>query len=405
MLFSEKSPCQPTKLRRRILILTAHAFLPGYRKASTHFVTQNWAAQGHEVHVLSIGHSWLTLIKDRRRFKAFAGTQWNRFAQIAPGLFAAAYLPAIHAFSSQNRLLNAVNKPAFALYGRSLPAFARREAEKADLIVIESGSALAFFDSLKRANPKARTLYFCRDLLKSVGAAPALQDIERNSISQFDLVCVPSAMLRDQLPSGGNVRVIPQGIDADLFDRVNPSPYQAGTKNAVSVGDMLFDEGVVMEMALAAPEIAFHIFGAAWKGAKPANVITHGEQAFERIVPYIQHADIGLAPYRLSEGELYLAESSLKLPQYSYCGLPILMPDLIPYRHSNTVTYALDGETDWRARIDAALARPRARHLRRQIPTWSAVAAETLDAVFAPTDEAINADPRSAGQGSVEGVA
>ncbi len=390
MLFSGKSPIGADTPSYRIVILTAHAFLPGYRKASIHFVAQNWADQGHEVRVLSIGNSWLTWLKDRPRFRAFAQEQWNRFARLRANFYAGAYLPPLHAFSSGNRLLNAINKPAFALYGRSLPGFARREIERADLVVIESGSALAFFDTVKRVNPQARTLYFCRDLLKSVGAAPALQDAEARAIPQFDLVCVPSAMLGRQLPRGGRVQVIPQGIDVELFDRANPSPYPAGTKNAVSVGNMLFDEESVRHMALAAPEVRFHIFGAAWKGMKPANVVIYGEQDFESIVPYIQHADIGLAPYRLSEGEVYLAESSLKLPQYSYCGLPILMPDLIPYRHSNTVTYRLDGETDWRARMDDALGRPRARHLRLKIPTWGTIAAQTLSAVLAPADPAFS---------------
>lgn len=396
MLFGERLSAETEEATRKIVILTAHAFLTGYRKASIHFVAQNWAAVGHDVRVISIGHSWLTYLKDRPRFEAFAKTQRNRFATLRPNLHAAAYLPPIHAFSSGNPVLNALNRPAFALYGRSLPGFAQRAIRAADLVVIESGTALAFFDTVRRVNPLARTLYFCRDLLKSVGAAPALQLAEARAIPQFDLVCVPSAMLGQQLPPGGRVQVIPQGIDTELFDRPNASPYPAGTKNAVSVGNMLFDELSVAQMAQAAPEVQFHIFGAHWKGAKTDNVILYGERDFESIVPYIQHADIGLAPYRLSEGEVYLAESSLKLPQYSYCGLPILMPDLIPYRHSNIVTYKLDGETDWRGRIDDALSRPRARHLRRTIPTWPSVAADTLNAVLPPAKHTVSAAPKAA---------
>lgn len=91
------------QLRRKIVILTSHAFLRGYRKASIHFIASRWAEQGHEVHFLTIGHSWLTLLKDRRRFRALSQDQANRFQTIAANLRAGAYLPPLHAFSSGNR--------------------------------------------------------------------------------------------------------------------------------------------------------------------------------------------------------------------------------------------------------------------------------------------------------------
>lgn len=370
------------ELRRNIVILTSHAFLRGYRKASIHFIASCWAEQGHEVHFLTIGHSWLTLLKDRSRFRALSQNQANRFQTIDANLSAGAYLPPLHAFSSNNRFLNLMNVVLFRLYGAYLPRFARRALTNADLVLVESGSALAFFGQIKTLNSKARTLYFCRDLLRSIGAARVLQDIEVAEIGRFDAICVPSERLGALLPPGGRVKVIPQGVDADLFDREQPSPYQAGSRNAVSIGNMLFDQASVAAMAAAAPDVSFHVFGAAWSGWASPNITIYGERDFESIVPYLQHADFGIAPYRLTADEVYLAESSLKLAQYSYCGLPILLPDLVPFARANGISYRLDGEAAWREKIDAALAMRRSPTFRDGIMTWDEVARQTLAAAF-----------------------
>lgn len=368
--------------RKKIVILTAHAFLRGFRKASIHFVARKWAQQGHEVHFVTIGHSWLTRLKDRPRFEALSRDQANRFETIEPNLKAGAYLPVLHAFSSHNPVLNGLNDIAFRLYGSRLPAFIRKPLAEADLVVIESGSALCFFDYVRRLNPRARTLYFCRDLLRSVGAAPVLQRMQEEAIRRFDVVCVPSQRLGALLPSGGRVKVIPQGVDAALFDRDYPSPYAPGSRNALSIGNMLFDQAAVAQMAMAAPDVTFHVFGAVWRGNPMPNVVVYGERDFESIVPYIRHADIGLAPYRLTPAEVYLAESSLKLSQYSYCRLPILLPDLIPFARANGIAYRLDGESDWRGKIDAALAMPHSAAFSEGILTWNDVAEQTLRAAF-----------------------
>jgi len=368
--------------RRNIVVLTSHAFLRGYRKASIHFIASRWAEQGHDVNFLTIGHSWLTLLKDRPRFRALSQGQANRFQTIDANLRAGAYLPPLHAFSSRNRFLNVANATLFRLYGSYLPRFARSAIADADLVLIESGSALAFFGQIKTLNSKARTLYFCRDLLRSIGAARVLQDIEAAQIGRFDAVCVPSERLGALLPPGGRVKVIPQGVDAALFDREQPSPYQAGSRNAVSIGNMLFDQASVAAMAAAAPDVNFHVFGAAWIGWASPNIVIYGERDFESIVPYLQHADFGIAPYRLTADEVYLAESSLKLAQYSYCGLPILLPDLVPFARANGIAYRLGGEAAWREKIDAALAMRRSPTFRDGIMTWDEVARQTLATAF-----------------------
>lgn len=365
----------------KIVVLTSHVFLPGFRKASVHFVSQNWAELGHDVTFVTVGHSWLSLFKQPARLKALASSQKNRFSTIEPGLRAGAYIPLLHAFSTRNALANRMIKPIFQLYGAYLPGFVRQAIAEAEVLVFESGTAITFFGLARRLNKQAKTLYFCRDLLSSIGTAPFLQEAEQRLIGTFDSVCVPSRRLGQMLPPGGNVNVIAQGVETKLFDNATQSPYVPGTRNAVAVGDMLFDQSSVAAMAAAAPEVTFHLFGIHWQGEAPANIQVHGERAFETIVAYIRHADIGLAPYRMSENEVYLAESSLKLLQYAYCRLPVILPDIIPATRGNEIIYSLSEPNDWAAKFAEALAMPHSDHFAKSIMTWKGIAAATLATV------------------------
>lgn len=368
---------------RKIVILSSHVFLEGFRKASIHFVARRWAASGNDVFFTTVGHSALSRFKQKDRYEALRREQENRYASIELHLFAGAYLPPLHAFSTARPFVNALVKPLFALYGRHLPAFVKDKIEAADLIVIESGTPVVFLDLVRRLNPRAKLLYFCRDLLRSVGAAPYLREVEARGIGLFDSVCVPSRRLGEMLPSGGKVHFVPQGIEGAVFDRAEVSPYPEGSRNAVAVGDMLFDQVSVEAMAAAAPDVTFHLFGIRWRGDAPANIRVHGEQSFETLAAYIRHADIGLAPYRVNSSEVYLAELSLKLLQYGYCRLPVLLPDIIPVSRGNEITYSLEGSNDWRGIVGAALALPHSEAYRHGILTWDDVARQTLTTVFA----------------------
>lgn len=370
--------------KKKIVILTSHVFLHGYRKASIHFVAQSWARNGHAVHFVTLGHSRLSGVKQPDRYRALRRQQYNRFTQVDENLFAGAYLPILHAFSSGKAIVNRLMAPIFRLYGRHLPAFVAAHIRQADLVVLESGTPLAFFPAVKKLNPAARTLYFCRDLLRSVGAAPVLQAIERETIGQFDTICVPSRHLAQLLPPGGKVVFVPQGVDSAIFDNAVISPYLPGSRNAVAVGDMLFDRASVSQMAAAAPAVTFHLFGVRWTGTVPANMRVYGEQAFETVAPYIRHADIGLAPYRLNPDDVYLAESSLKLLQYSHCLLPIILPAIIPVHRGNEITYHPGDTAGWDEKIDRALALPRSPEFRAGILSWEQVAEKTLAVAFGP---------------------
>lgn len=367
-----------------ILFLSTHAFLPTTRKTSVHFVSEALAARGHAVETVSVGYSRLTYFKRKTLYRQLAATQRNRFVETSPHYRSACYLPLLHPFSTKNAWLNRMTAPFFRLYGDFPPRFLRQAIRRADVVALESGTAIAFFDSVKRLNPAARTLYFARDRLDTVGASDYLQRLEQRAAIAFDRIIVPSPRMAEPLPAQSRIVFIPQGIDKHGFDACTASPYPAGSRNGVAVGNMLFDGRAVTGMALGRPDVAFHLFGAGIPDDFPPNVRIYGERSFNDIIPYIKFADFGIAPYRLTERELYLVESSLKMQQYSYCLLPILAPDAMRGTRENLVCYDQHNESDWAGKVERAATMPHDPAWRKDTLDWDEVAARIEAEIAAP---------------------
>jgi len=358
----------------KIFNFTTRPFFPETRKVSTHFIAEELAAAGHSVHVVTVGMSYLTYLKDKALFRQLTPDRKNRFTEMQPGLSVSAYAPVLHPFSSGRSLLNALNRPFFKLYGSIIPRYWKTPLAEADLIIFEPGSDLCFYEAVKRFNPKATLIYIQRDWLPSIGAAPILREIEQRMFETLDYVISPSSWILSSVPANCRTEIVPQAINKNLFDADVASPYPAGTRNAISVGNMLFDETAVRAMAQAAPDVTYHVFGARFSDAVPANVVDHGERPFTELIPYMKHADFGIAPYKMTMDDVYLAETSLKFQQYAYCGLPVLTPDLIPDLRGNLIGYSLDNEQDWKGKIETALAMGQGEKFKEGILTWAEVA-------------------------------
>ncbi len=354
---------------------TTRPFLASTRKVSTHFIAEEWARAGHDVYVATVGFSSLSKLKDNALYEALSEKQKNRFLELEPGLKVTAYLPPLHPFSSRSNVLNLANRPAFRIYGSHVPRYLLTALEAADVVVFEPGTCLSFFHAARRVNPSARFIYIWRDLLSTIGAGPYLQDLEKKILPEFDEVLSPSSIIARGANGLCPVRIVPQAIQKDALSKRCDSPYPDGTRNAVSVGNMLFDEVAINAMAAADRSVTYHAFGARFAGPPPENVIDHGERPFEDLVPYIQHADFGVAPYRMRQDSLYLAETSLKFLQYAYCMLPVLTPDVIPGIRGNLIGYSLTAENDWPGKVRAALAMKKDPKFREGILSWSDVAA------------------------------
>jgi len=136
-------------------------------------------------------------------------------------------------------------------------------------------------------------------------------------------------------------------------------------------GDSLFDPQSISILARHFPEWTFHLFGErARLDHKLPNVIEHGETRFEDIIPYICHADIGLALYKNAPDTDYLSHSSLRMIQYSYCKLPIVTPHFSAHDRDHSFGYEIGNHQDLQNAFTQARAYDRTKISSAGISDW-----------------------------------
>jgi 2-beta-glucuronyltransferase len=312
--------------KRRVLIVTGHHFAEAPRKVDLHFMADALRAGGDHVDFLACRLSFLSRFLKDGRFIYARQRPLNRWNLVGEELEEFLWYAPFHPMNLKLPLLNALSGPLFRLYDRLLPKAVMDRMASYTHILIESGPPPLLTHRMRQAAPKARIIYHAADRLKTIRVHPCVEQALAKGIGDYDLIHIMAEAMRADFPADAPILYLPHGIARDSFDRAVESPY-ATPRNAVSVGDMLFDARVIDTLAAAYPDWTFHLFG---KKAVPSerrtNIVVHGEVAFETIVPFIKFADIGLAPYGRSEGADYLSQSSLKMIQYSYCRLPIVAP-------------------------------------------------------------------------------
>ena len=366
----------------RILIGTAHFFAPIYRDAGMHRFAKSLAAKGHHVDFVTFGQSWLkqrTKVETRRYVQS-ANTA-VRDGTNPQGIHAHIHQELFHPLSGSPRA-ERLTRPFERLYGHRLDRWTRDAASQADVIILECGYAPYYFDEIRRRNPSARMIAFYNDRLDLVGFRHETLAMNDRVMPRFDMVRTNAEALLAYLPQGANGRYVPQGVDKEKIRFDLPSPYLPGTRNIVSVGNMLFDDPAVREIAASATSHGadIHVIGAAMADP-PANVIVHGELPFERTLPYIVHADVGLAPYRPVKGADYLVQSSLKIQQYSYCGLPVLLASQLGIDGENFILYDRTSLNSVAEAITSAFAMGRSSHYGRHVRDWNEVGDILLNAI------------------------
>jgi len=366
----------------RFLIATSHFFAPNYRDAGMHRFAKALAAKGHHVDFITVGQSWLKQrLKSEARSHAAAAKMAAASRANPSNIHAHVHAERFHPPSGSART-NRITVALERRYGHRLDSIFTEAATNAEVVILECGYALYYFEAIRRLNSKARYLAFYNDRLDLVGFRPELIALHERLMPHFDLVRTNAERLLDYLPAGAKGCYVPQGVDKENIRFDCPSPYGKGTRNIVSVGNMLFDEPAVREIAAAAAAQGsdVHVIGAQMTDP-PANVIVHGELAFARTLPFIVHADVGLAPYRPVAGADYLAQSSLKIQQYSYCGLPVLLAHGLALRGENFVYYDRGIPGDVANAVARALAMEKARAYGRDLLGWDEVGDRLLSAI------------------------
>lgn len=293
------------------------------RKTGFHFWAKILAARGHDVRFLTVGSSYISLLK---RGGKQPKRPFNRWQPLEARIRKFTWMPLFHPLNLPSAFLKNISRPLFSLYPKLLPSSLLKSLQGTDLFIIESGQGSMLVPRFAELCPKAKFIYNPSDRHSVIKFHPLVAESEKKALPYFTAIRLNSASVANDFPKSAPTHYIPQAIDKKIFDAPSPNPY-IKLQNAINVGDMLFDETVIDILARAHPDWTFHMFGKGARLTTPLpNVIEHGEMPFEKLVPYLQHADIGLAPYKASRQAAYLKQSSLKFVQYTYCKLPIVAP-------------------------------------------------------------------------------
>jgi 2-beta-glucuronyltransferase len=342
-------------------------------KVGLHFFGETLWQEGWEVVFVTAGMSWLSIAAQAPRVTPEARRDANRLRRERERLWSYVWLTPWHPANLRSDVLNRICAVLFRHYGR----LSLRELEPmirgADLFIFEGASGILLFDRFKHASPKARFVYRVADDMLLLGMPPVVLAAERCTLPRFDLVSVPSPHVREPFRGLPNLRQQLQAIDKAAFDRQYPDPYGAEPRRrAVFVGrSWPFDADFLERASRLLPDWVFHIIGPIGDLPDRANVMRHGELPFDQTIAYLRHADAGLQTLLHRPRIEWMATSSLKLVQYTYCRLPVIAPEFLrtPLKH---VFYYRPGD-------DASILRAfrAASHLDRRtvstdgIHTWS----------------------------------
>jgi 2-beta-glucuronyltransferase len=397
-----------------VALLTLHVW-PSPRRAGFHHLAAAYARLGWDVLFMTVAISPLSRLRKDHRLAHLAEHPPNQLHRVplppAPGapptdppsdpppsLTAFVWRTPFHAANLRLGPLNALAGPLWRRYHRLPLGPVEPLLEKADLLILESTPGLLLHPRLQTLNPTARRVYRVSDDLSMLCNHPDVIAAEDCVAQQADLVSVPSRTLRDRFAHrpGVHVQLQPHGLATDLFDQSHDNPYlnadlQRFEKHAVWVGNCMFDRDALAAAADAAPSCAFHVIGPPDAlGPLPdrPNILGRGEMPFPDTVPYLQHADLGLANRTTPPGAESLSDS-LKITQYRYCRLPILLPrQLLPPAGDDTppppgcFPYTPGHPTTIAAAIRAALTAPRPP--RPPIRSWTQLADDLAGPLSAP---------------------
>ncbi|MDY0029085.1 MAG: hypothetical protein RBR86_03985 [Pseudobdellovibrionaceae bacterium] len=339
------------------------------RKVDLHFLARHLVEDKHSVSFIIVGSSLIGYLLGKSSIPPEAN-QWSK-----PGHFSKYFwYPLFHPMKVSHPLLRHIFKWLCRFYANFLPSSAFPPHTEYDEIMVESGAGLALIPLLKARYPRTRFIYSVSDRLARLNVPESVYNYESEALDCFDLIRVPSPLMMNDFGDRRTVRFIPHGIDCALFDTVFPSPYIT-PKNAISIGVSLFDAEAIQTLALAYPDWSFHLFGDQAKlDKKIPNVIEHGETRFEDIIPFIQHADVGLALYCDAPLADYISHSSLRMIQYSYCRLPIVTAHFSARDRAHAFGYEIGNLQELRNAFDQAKMFDRSTITRDNISDWKDIA-------------------------------
>ena len=329
-----------------------------------HFIAAELAKKGH-TRFFSLRYSFLSRFKHDPRISL--DDQANKVA-IHNGVECYLWKTPIHPIR-----IRPFESMMYHIYGFGWNRILRDWIRDSTVIFLESGVAPVFFDLIKKLNPTAKIIYRVSDAHATINVAQYIHNTFARIAKKIDTIVVISKALAEAIPSKHNVAFVSQGIDHTIENRADPSPYGEGI-HAVSLGSMLFDPQFIITASKRFPNIQFHVIGSCQPHQPDYgdNVHVYDEMPFEKTLPFIKHATLGLAPYSSVNLPAYLRDTSLKLTQYAFFGLPAICPHFIAADYPNRFGYNIGDGDSIAAAINAALA-PAAPVPKRSVLSWTEV--------------------------------
>jgi 2-beta-glucuronyltransferase len=322
------------------------------RRGSIQALADALCRKGFDTAFLSIRFSPLSLMK--RDPRAGLWQKGNR-AEFYQDMRCYLWRTPFHPFTSGAGWARGAMVPFHAAYANWPSRDVDRMIEAAHVIIIESGLGIVLAPRIRALNPAVTLIYRAADALDTINAHPHLQRLLERYVDEFDHFCLLAQRMAPQFAwARHKVFYVGQALEPADFADIGPSPYDR-TLVAVSVGSMLFDADFVAAAASMFPEVSFMVIGCRQTLAPQANVTALPEMKFHDTLPYIAHADIGLAPYREAASAAYLAESSLKLAQYAYLRRPAVCPHFAVGGHPHRFGYRPGNAEEIRMAIQSAL--------------------------------------------------
>ncbi len=362
---------------QRVVLVTNHYFGSDH-KAGFHWLAESCWRAGHDVLFLTESLSWLSWLRRNERFGYRVLREANRVVRFRDRLTSYVWLTPFHPTNLRHVTLNRMSAVLWRHYGDlPMPGLSAANVQ-ADHFIFDSDHGLFLFDRFRRANPRARFVYRVSDDIRMLGHHPIVAQQEDRVVPRFDRVSVPSAPFLKRFGALPQTRLHAHGLQKDLFDRPNGTPFKGPGPHVLFVGKNFVDCEALCRAVRLFPRWTFHVIGAVPRLPDAVNLIRYGERPFVELVPYLQHADIGLQILVDRPGAECFADS-LKMQQYSYCRLPIVAPRFLQSKRAHVYHYDVDSDDSIRQALLDALRHDRSQIDRSGILSWDELAGQLLE--------------------------
>lgn len=315
---------------RPVAVLFTGHFYQQMRRGSMHWLADELRKSGWRVRFVTFGISGLSKVTGDVRLTG-ASLPPKGLTSLADDLETYFQVTPFHPIDLRKGWLNALAAPIFAVFPSFWAGAVRRLTRDADLVVLESGLPI-LLAPLARRYTKGKLVYRVNDDVRVMRTPMQVRRAEMEYAPLFDRISLASPVLAKRFEGSGKVGLDPMGLETRLFDQPHPSPFDAAPLaprwevEAVCAGASHFDAETVLTMARLRPTWRFHVLGRLRAPLSAPNIVSHGERPFAEVAPFVQHADIGLAPYKDIPGVEYQVHHSNRLMQYAYMRLPSLGP-------------------------------------------------------------------------------